>query len=521
MATTTLPSGVGPLATCRQSCHVDSPSCRTASSSVVGRTALRSALGGRALGGSSTAGLRSWRGKSGSGSGGAERLRVRALTEEEVDVEGESIADDYYSILGLTCDATPEEIKRAYYACMKACHPDLSNNHPDSVTFCSFVNEVYEVLSDPEMRLVYDEIKGYSLTSINPFMDTRHEKDQVFVDEFTCIGCKNCANTAEDTFEIEEMWGRARVCNQGGNPPAKIQEAVETCQRFIFIRTHSRSALLARNPPFPPPSSPPSTNPLPASLPPCPTPHPIGPVSCIHWVKSPQLVLLEDEMGCMERVSVAVMHAHLSSLLFSPLPLFFPARVPPHPISPVSCIHWVTSPQLALLEDEMRRMERVSVAIMQAQSSRGADVFMQANSRWEKRRNKALSKAKAQAARDGKAGKYNKPLWETMGEAMGMGGEKSSWRGDGEGVSDKAASSNPVNQEKVRRAAAAARRWREYSRQGVDRRRKMFLAAESGGSDESAGEEIEEERKEEGGEKVQGKGKGKQAEERDREPVAL
>ena len=44
-----------------------------------------------------------------------------------------------------TPDATPDEIKKAYYACMKACHPDLSNNHPDSVAFCSFVNEVYEV----------------------------------------------------------------------------------------------------------------------------------------------------------------------------------------------------------------------------------------------------------------------------------------------------------------------------------------------------------------------------------------
>ncbi|CAI7748342.1 unnamed protein product [Closterium sp. NIES-53] len=423
MATTTLPSGVGPLATCRQSCHVDSPSLRSASPSVVGRTALRSAFGGRPLGGSSTAGLRSWCGKT--GRGGAERLRVSALMEEEVDVEGESIADDYYSILGLTCDATPEEIKRAYYACMKACHPDLSNNHPDSVTFCSFVNEVYEVLSDPEMRLVYDEIKGYSLTSINPFMDTRHEKDQVFVDEFTCIGCKNCANTAEDTFEIEEMWGRARVCNQGGNAPSKVQEAVETC--------------------------------------------------------------------------------------------------------PVSCIHWVTSPQLALLEDEMRRMERVSVAIMQAQSSRGADVVVSPSPRTTLGHLRTVprhpflspfaslhlfSKAKAQAARDGKAGKYNKPLWETMGEAMGMGGEQSSWRGDGEGVYDKAASGNPINQEKVRRAAAAARRWREYSRQGVDRRRRMFLAAESGGSDESAGEEA-------GGEEKVEKGKGKQAEERDREPVAL
>ncbi|GJP52991.1 hypothetical protein CLOM_g12141, partial [Closterium sp. NIES-68] len=192
-------------------------------------------------------------------------LRVRAVAEEEVDVEGESIADDYYSILGLTSDATPDEIKRAYYACMKACHPDLSNNHPDSVAFCSFVNEVYEVLSDPEMRLVYDEIKGYSLTSVNPFVDNRHEKDQVFVDEFTCIGCKNCANTAEETFEIEEMWGRARVCNQGGNAPSKIQEAVETC-----------------------------------------------PVSCIHWVTSPQLALLEDEMRRMERVSVAIMQAQSS-----------------------------------------------------------------------------------------------------------------------------------------------------------------------------------------------------------------
>ena len=30
--------------------------------------------------------------------------------------------------------------------------------------------------------------------------------------------------------------------------------------------------------------------------------------------------------------------------------------------SPVSCIHWVTSGQLSLLEDEMRRMERVNVS---------------------------------------------------------------------------------------------------------------------------------------------------------------
>jgi hypothetical protein len=44
------------------------------------------------------------------------------------------------------------------------------------------------VLSDPIQRKVYDEIHGYSLTSINPFMDDSSPKDHVFVDEFTCIG---------------------------------------------------------------------------------------------------------------------------------------------------------------------------------------------------------------------------------------------------------------------------------------------------------------------------------------------
>lgn len=46
--------------------------------------------------------------------------------------------------------------------------------------------------------------------------------------------------------------------------------------------------------------------------------------------------------------------------------------------SPVECIHWVSAPQLALLEDEMRRMERVSVGIMMSgQGAKGADVFRQ------------------------------------------------------------------------------------------------------------------------------------------------
>lgn len=42
-------------------------------------------------------------------------------------------------------DATPEQIKKAYYNCMKACHPDLSGDDPETTNFCMFINEVYAV----------------------------------------------------------------------------------------------------------------------------------------------------------------------------------------------------------------------------------------------------------------------------------------------------------------------------------------------------------------------------------------
>ncbi|KAJ8625136.1 hypothetical protein MRB53_033666 [Persea americana] len=40
-------------------------------------------------------------------------------------------------------------------------------------------------------------------------------------------GCKNCANVAPDVFGIEENFGRARVCNQSGNPDL-VQQAIDS-----------------------------------------------------------------------------------------------------------------------------------------------------------------------------------------------------------------------------------------------------------------------------------------------------
>lgn len=53
------------------------------------------------------------------------------------------------------------------------------------------------MLSDPVQRMIYDEIHGYALTAINPFLDDSSPKDHAFVDEFSCIGMNELALLVE------------------------------------------------------------------------------------------------------------------------------------------------------------------------------------------------------------------------------------------------------------------------------------------------------------------------------------
>ena len=99
---------------------------------------------------------------------------------------------------------------------------------------------------EPELGGVLRDLGDRS--GLEPELGGAFRQKGVYVDEVTCIGCKNCAHVARNTFYIEPLHGRARVVRQDGDDDALIQEAMDTC-----------------------------------------------PVNCIHWVDYTELKTLEDE----------------------------------------------------------------------------------------------------------------------------------------------------------------------------------------------------------------------------------
>lgn len=62
---------------------------------------------------------------------------------------------DYYEILGISRQATAEEIKKAFRKKARQYHPDV-NQDPNAEHMFKELGEAYEVLSDPQKRQVYD-----------------------------------------------------------------------------------------------------------------------------------------------------------------------------------------------------------------------------------------------------------------------------------------------------------------------------------------------------------------------------
>lgn len=66
---------------------------------------------------------------------------------------------DFYQVLGIPDSAGPAEIKKAYRKLAKQFHPDANPNNPQAAETFKQISEAHGVLSDPEKRKKYDQMR--------------------------------------------------------------------------------------------------------------------------------------------------------------------------------------------------------------------------------------------------------------------------------------------------------------------------------------------------------------------------
>jgi molecular chaperone DnaJ len=103
------------------------------------------------------------------------------------------MSKDYYKILGVSKDASKEDIKKAYKELAKKYHPDI-NNEKDSAEKFKEINEAASVLGDPEKRKHYDQFgtadssSDFSGFNFRDFAGSNFDFDEIFENIFSGFG---------------------------------------------------------------------------------------------------------------------------------------------------------------------------------------------------------------------------------------------------------------------------------------------------------------------------------------------
>jgi len=107
---------------------------------------------------------------------------------------------DYYEILGVSRNATQDEIKKAYRRLARKYHPDLNPNNKEAEEKFKEISEAYQILSDPEKRKMYDQFGHAAFTGAGTSAENINFED--IFSHFGGFGSRGGFDIFEDLEDI-------------------------------------------------------------------------------------------------------------------------------------------------------------------------------------------------------------------------------------------------------------------------------------------------------------------------------
>ena len=155
---------------------------------------------------------------------------------------------DYYQTLGLSRNASQDDIKKAYRKFALKYHPDKNAGDAQAEAKFKEVSEAYEVLSDTQKRQMYDQYGADALKNAGmgsgPGFSSMEEALRTFMGAFS--GSASGGETIFDSFFGQSCGSESCYARQGVNKKAQItisfEEAAKGVEKEIIITNYVECA---------------------------------------------------------------------------------------------------------------------------------------------------------------------------------------------------------------------------------------------------------------------------------------
>ncbi|ABW26740.1 DnaJ domain-containing protein [Acaryochloris marina] len=160
-------------------------------------------------------------------------------------------SQDHYSVLQVSPQATPADIKTAFRRLVRQYHPDLNPNNPRAAEAFQKICTAYEVLSNRDRRVIYDHNDGPR----SPFVEepgsvVLQDAQQYFMQGVQKANRRNYATAIADFTQaihldknyLEAYMGRCQARFALGHN----REVLQDCDHILSIQPQSAQAFFFR-----------------------------------------------------------------------------------------------------------------------------------------------------------------------------------------------------------------------------------------------------------------------------------